>query len=337
MLRYKINKISQVSSEKLSVFYKEVYKKRHKSLTNNWRWWYRIGHSPFEPLILSIDEQVIGQAGLLPADLKIEENIVPAIWFVDFAILKKFQGKGFGKILVKEWMKICPNQITFCNNNSLKVFEKFGWKNNLSTKRLAKPINALSFLPIVKKFKFNFANKTLRYFLKKKYNHYALIDPYKINDNFKVINDSFKIKKHEKKNGFAEIIRDEKWLNWRLMECPYNKDIFFFEYKNNFAIVHIFLTENVKKLNILFTYSIDNPQENELLSMIINWSINNNFDLVWAVNKDLEIENIFPKLFRKSINFASWSSDQKIFTIIKKGLYNPQGIDSDLDSSLYVE
>ena len=29
MLRYKINKISQVSSEKLSIFYKEVYKKRN--------------------------------------------------------------------------------------------------------------------------------------------------------------------------------------------------------------------------------------------------------------------------------------------------------------------
>jgi len=71
--------------------------------------------------------------------------------------------------------------------------------------------------------------------------------------------------------------------------------------------------------------------------MIINWSINNNIDLVWAVNKDLEIENIFPKLFSKSINFASWSSDQKIFKIIKKGLCNSQGIDSDVDSSLYVE
>ena len=337
MLRYKINKISQVPLEKLSIFYKEVYKKRHKSLTNNWRWWYRAGHSPFEPLIISIDDQVIGQAGLLPADLNIAEKKVPAIWFVDFAILAKFQGKGFGKILVKEWMKICPNQITFCNNNSLKVFEKFGWENNLSTKRLAKPINILSFLPVVKKFKFNFANKTLRYLIKKKYSRCVSINPYEIKNNFKVINDSFEKRKYEKKNEFAEIIRDEKWLHWRLMECPYNNDIFFFEYKNNFAIVHIFLIDNVKKLNILFTYCTDNPQENELLAMIINWSINNDIDLVWAVNRDLEIENIFPKLFSKAINFTSWSSDQEIFKIIKKGLYNSQGIDSDIDSSLFAE
>jgi len=337
MLRYKINKISEISIDKLSIFYKEVYKKRHKSLTNNWRWWYRVGHSTFEPLILSIDDQVIGQAGLLPADLSISGNKVPAIWFVDFAILAKFQGKGFGKILVKEWMKICPNQITFCNNNSLKVFKKFGWENNRFTTRFAKPINILNFLPIVKKFKFNFTNKALRYFIKKKYSQYDSIDLHKINNNFKVINDSFKIKKYEKKDGFAEIIRDEKWLHWRLVECPYNKDIFFFEYKNNFAIVHIFLTENIKKLNILFTYYTDNPQENELLAAIINWSINNSIDLVWAVNRDLEIESIFPKLFSKSINFASWSSDQEIFKILKGGLFNPQGIDSDIDSSLFVE
>ena len=112
MLRYKINKISEVKTDQLLDFYKKIYHKRYKSLAYNWRWWYRIGYNQFEPLIISVDNKIIGQAGLLPVDLNILENKVPAIWFVDFAILSKFQGKGFGKILVKEWMKICPNQIT---------------------------------------------------------------------------------------------------------------------------------------------------------------------------------------------------------------------------------
>ena len=45
----------------------------------------------------------------------------------------------------------------------------------------------------------------------------------------------------------------------------------------------------------------------------------------------------FNKIFSKSINFASWSSDAKISEILKKRLLDPQGIDSDIDSSLYVE
>ena len=168
MLKYKIGKISEIGTEQLSDFYKKTYYQRHKSLTNNWRWWYRVGYDENEPLVLSIDNKVVGQAAYLPTELNILGNKVPAIWFVDFAILPEFQGKGFGKILTKEWMKICPTQITFCNNQSLRVFKKFGWKNNISTKRLIRPINTLKLLPAVRRFKLNFLNKTLKHFIKKK-------------------------------------------------------------------------------------------------------------------------------------------------------------------------
>ena len=124
MLRYNINKISKVDPNLLANFYEKVFNARHKSLTNNWRWWYRIGYNDFEPLVLTLDNQIVAHAGLLPADLSIKGKIIPAIWFIDFVVLPKFRGKGYGKILTKEWMKICPNQITFCNDQSLKLFKK---------------------------------------------------------------------------------------------------------------------------------------------------------------------------------------------------------------------
>jgi len=337
MQTYKINKISQIEKNLLSDFYKKTYHKRYKSLTSNWQWWYRADHSEYEPLILSIDNKVIGQAGLLPVDLNIMGNKVSAIYFIDFAILPDYQHKGFGQILTREWMKICPNQITFCNNESLKVFKKFGWRNNLSTKRFARPLNPIKFLPIIKSFKFNFLNDSFRHFIKKKYYQNSSIHPYKLNENFKAINDSFKKKKDTNDNKLAEIIRDEKWLYWRLMECPYNKDIYFFEYKGNIAIVHIFKAENIKKLNILYTYFTQEFNYEDLLMKIINWSINNEVDLVWAVNRNVEFNKTFPKAFNKSINFASWSSDEKVSNILEKGLSNPQAIDSDIDSNLYIE
>tara|TARA_B110000438_G_C15760552_1_gene627088 strand:+ start:477 stop:1490 length:1014 start_codon:yes stop_codon:yes gene_type:complete len=337
MKKYKINKISEIKEEQLLDFYKKVYKNRYKNLTNNWRWWYRAGSSSYESLILSTENKVIGQAGLLPIDLNILGKKTSAIWFVDFAILNEFQGKGYGKILTKEWMNICPNQITFCNNLSLRVFKKFGWKNNLSTKRLAKPINVLKFLPILKKFDLKLSSSALRYFNKRKFRQESIIKVYKIDENFKIINDSFKIKKFEKNNNLAEIIRDEAWLHWRLMECPYKKDIYFFEHKNNFAIVHIFVIENIKRLNILYTYSLDEPDEEELFAKITNWSLNNNIDLIWAVQRKKEFKKIFPKVINKSINFASWSSNNKISEILQNGLLDSQGIDSDIDSNLYIE
>ena len=336
-VKYKINKISEIATDQLSEFYKKTYYKRYKSLTSNWRWWYRVGYNELEPLILSVDNKVIGQAAYLPINLNILGNIVPAIWFVDYVVLPEFKGKGLGKILSKEWMKICPNQMAICSDDSLRVLKKLGWKDNFTTKRLVKPINTLKFLPVLKNLKLNFVNRTLRYFVKKKYSRNISINPYKISDNFKIIDDSFKLRKIVKNNEFAEIIRDEKWLHWRLIECPYKKDIYFFEYKNNFTIVHIFLIENIKKLNILYTYSADKLQENELFVQIINWSINNNIDLVWAVSRNTDFENIFPKIFNKALQFASWSSDEKIFKTLQNGLSNLQGIDTDNDSWEYAE
>ena len=333
---YKIEKISEVPKDQLSDFYKKIYNQRYKSLTNNWRWWYRVGYSEFEPLIISLDNKVIGQAAYLPENLNILGNKIPAIWFVDYATLPEFKGKGLGKVMYKEWTKICPNQMAICSDDSLRVLKKFGWRDNYAVKRLTKPINPLNFLPIVKNLKLNFANKTLRYFIKKKYNPGISIDPYKISDNFKTLNDSFKIKKRLINNNFATIVRDEKWLYWRLMECPYKKDIYFFEYKNNFAIVHIFFKQ-VKRLNVLYTYSTDKIYENEIYCHIANWAINNDIDVLWAINRSNELGNIFPKMFNKPLKFAAWSSDEKILKVLENGLLDLQGIDTDTDSCLYVD
>ena len=286
MLIYKINKISEVDISQLSYFFKKIYKNRYKSLTNNWRWWYRSDYKEFEPLILSIKDKIIGQAGLLPIDIKIQDKKISAIWFVDFAILPEYRGQGYGHILTKEWMKICPNQITFCNDQSLKIFKKLGWKNNLSTHRLIKPINVLKFLPITKKFNFNFTNKLLRNLINKKFNRSISINPYKINDNFHVITESFKNKFYLNNNENAEIIRDEKWLKWRLIECPYSQNIYFFEHNNSFAIVNLMIGEKIKRLNVIYTYSTDKSHEDELLILILNWAIKNSFDLVWAISRN---------------------------------------------------
>ena len=127
MIDYNIISISKVKIDQLSEFYKKVFKNRYKTLTNHWKWWYRSNYLGYEPIILIIDNKVVGQAGLIPVKIQIEKEILPAIWFVDFAVLSEYQGLGLGKILTKEWMNICPNQITFCNDHSLSIFKKFGW------------------------------------------------------------------------------------------------------------------------------------------------------------------------------------------------------------------
>ena len=111
----------------------------------------------------------------------------------------------------------------------------------------------------------------------------------------------------------------------------------FFEYENNFAIVHIFFVKNLKRLNILYTYSTEKSQEDELLIQMMNWSLNNNIDLIWAINRKTDFKNIFPTILNKPLLYACWSSDKEIFKILENGLLDFHGIDGDNDTSLYIE
>ena len=111
-------------------------------------------------------------------------------------------------------------------------------------------------------------------------------------NNYSHLRESFDKRNINIDKNFPFILRDEELLNWRLLECPYKKDLYFFEYKNNFSIVHIFFINDVKRMNILFSYSVGEAHESELFGLIMNWAINNNIDLVWAFKK---LENPFGK------------------------------------------
>ena len=87
----------------------------------------------------------------------------------------------------------------------------------------------------------------------------------------------------------------------------------------------------------MYTYSTEKSQEDELLIQMMNWSLNNNIDLIWAINRKTDFKNIFPTILNKPLLYACWSSDKEIFKILKNGLLDFHGIDGDNDTSLYIE
>ena len=109
---------------------------------------------------------------------------------------------------------------------------------------------------------------------------------------------------------------------------PLQKRHLLFEYQNSFSIVHIYSVKKIKRLNILYTYSTDNSEETKIYKLITNWAINNDIDFVWAISKRKDLKNIFPKVYYRSLRYASWSSDSSIFSILKKVFLDLQGIDS---------
>jgi len=127
MSGYDFKTISKVEKDKLLSFYKIVFKDRYKILFANHEWFYRLKDTNCEPIVLTIEDKVIGQLGTIPIKVRINNKVKTASWYVDFVILPEFQGKGIGYKLAKEGMKKTDIQIAFCNEQALKVYKRLDW------------------------------------------------------------------------------------------------------------------------------------------------------------------------------------------------------------------
>ena len=90
MKNFKIKKLSEIKHENLIEFYSKVFRERDKRLINNFQWCYRNGYNNLEPIVIEIEDQIPGHAGLIPVEFKINGKINLAIWFTDFVILPFF-------------------------------------------------------------------------------------------------------------------------------------------------------------------------------------------------------------------------------------------------------
>tara|TARA_B100000780_G_C21062615_1_gene427194 strand:- start:240 stop:1241 length:1002 start_codon:yes stop_codon:yes gene_type:complete len=324
---YIIKKISTISESQLFEFYTQVYTNINKSFISNLKWYYRIGYNSSEPIVIIVNNKIIGHAGLIPGEIENQGQNYPIIWFTDFVILPEYRSQGYGEALTNEWMNICPHQITFCNDLSLKVFKKLDWKANFFVSRNIYPINSFKIAPVVKKFGLNIADRLIRYFLQKNLKNISLIHPKKISES--IIKNIIKLEKKREPNTVS-IVRDENWFRWRLSETPYADDIFFFEDQNEFIIGHVFMQNEIKRLNIIYTNSTN--KEEGIFKAVIKWSIENDIDFIWYLTSSFKNSNkLFSIFYKQDLNFAFNTSSFELSLALEKGLSNAQGIDSDID------
>ena len=308
---------------------------RYKIIYKHWNWLYRTSLTGLEPVVALYKKNIIGHAGLISTNLSYENKILRAIWFVDFYILSKYRNLGLGKILTKKWMELESCHLTFCNENSLRVFKKLGWVENNNFYKSCKLINPLKWIPLIQSIDNKFLNRLniFKFFNEKNIlkNEKLL----KLSDNKKILNDIF-FSKSPSKNLNLEILRDYDWINWRIFQSPFIRNYYFASIENSLMIMSILKDGKKKKLNIIFT-KYENEQHKTLLNRyVINWSIENNIDIIWLQLDNVDnkvLSNFYPKKFK--LNFACNSHDISLNKNILKNLSNIDGLDSDIDIRNY--
>ena len=312
MSKFHIKKVSEIDKKKLLKFYQESFNFRSNDPDIlNWR--YRLGFKSFEPLVLEVNDEICGHAGLIANDLKIKDKIKTGIWFTDFYVKEKYRSLGYGKLLTKEWMKICPIKITLCNDQSLKIFKRMNWSYNNKFLRKIKITNLLNFIPIFKKSKELEININNLGDLKLKDTNNHTIS--------RLANESEKLLS-EKSLG---IVRDENWFKWRVLDYPDKKNIFIFRYIDTNIIAEIKVKNSFKILNIIY---VSKPIKINLSNLFSNFAKNNKINFISFISEKKKLFNINSPWKRK-LNFAFFVDDSSIENLINE-FDNIQYIDSDI-------
>ena len=314
MEKIHIKKISEIDKEKLVKFYQESFR-FEKSVINNYDWRYRTNFNEFEPLALLINDEICGHAGLIPIKININEKQENAVWFTDFYVSPKHRSKGYGKLLTKKWMEVCPIQLTFCNDKSLKIFKKFKWLNNNKIIRRIEFNNYLKIIPVFRK-------------INKQQIIISEIEDLKIIElNNSNLNKIIDLNNKESSFKLMSIVRDESWFKWRLIECPYKKNINIFKFKEHFIITHIKIKNNFKILNIIYSSS---PVNKKIRNIFLKYSKKNNIDYIAYLTNEKKFSDSFMP-WQKKLNFAFYSDNSTILNTIKEKFDDVQLIDSDID------
>ncbi|MDP3542063.1 MAG: GNAT family N-acetyltransferase [Elusimicrobiota bacterium] len=307
-----IRKASEVDEGALRLFYADAFPDRAAFLGAHWRWLYRVGRFPgVEPLVLLDGERVIGHAGAVPVVLDRLGARQTAIWFVDFAILPEFQGRRLGAELTRAWMALCPDRVTFCNDRSIRVFRKFGWRERFDAD--------VRSLPII-----GAARPAYRLLLAGAPRLSVGPLPASPAELTTVLEDS--------SPAPVRVLRDEDWARWRLYENPRSAEYRLAEHEGVKAVVRLFDSLGRRRAHLLHVGPGTAAARAALVAGFARWAVEQGAGRAWMATNDQALLAAaswrLPRGY--GLRFAWHSDDAAVGQALFEGL-STQALDSDHD------
>ncbi len=325
---------SQTTDGQRAAFFARTHPRLAPWLAGNWNWWFRVGFDPaIEPIVAMARGEVIGHAGTLPVAFRNHTSVDVAAWYLVFAVLPECQGQGLGKRLTEEWMRSIRNPITECNEKSISLFRKYGWEETFETRRfahVADPAKLADRLPTPVRLAVPLGRPFYRAWLSWRSRSAPQLQPERIPARARDMADLFQ----PEPASALEIIRDETWVQWRVLDSPFVTGYRLFRWGSAVALVRGFISEGLRRIHILY---VNRPREDQdrskLLQGIIRWAGEDRADLIWAVARSKGLVSDLRKCMPKElgVRIATHNSNREVMSQFLNPGFSIQAIDSDID------
>ena len=326
-----IRPASRVDESALRAFYAGAYPARAAFLGEHWRWLYRVGRFPgIEPLVLVEGGRVLGHAGAIPAVISRHGREAPAMWFTDFFVAPELQGKGHGRALTEAWMAMCPDRVSFCNDLSIRVFRKQGWKDRDDASVRTQPLELSG--PLRRRLGPLGAAAGL-----------ALNAPWRAWQRARVANapalelaplpgaDRLAALLDDPALSGARVVRDEDWCRWRLLDHPRRDEHRLASCGGVAAVLRLFTSLGRRRAHLLHVGPGSAAARAGLVKAFARWALDEGADDAWLVAGAPDLAAAGALYFKRAhtAHFAWSSSDAAVEKAL--GETRAQGLDSDHD------
>lgn len=319
-----IRPAESVDEPALRAFYASAYPARAAFLSAHWRWLYRVGRFPgVSPLVLLDGSKVVGHAGVIPVELVVAGRRAPAIWFVDFAVAPELRGRGHGKALTEAWMRMCPDRVTYCNEKSLRVFTRLGWRSDRHGRTATLPVALPSrLLPALKPLDAQWRRAAGLAFKRAPRLEAAPLP-----------GDAGALAWLDARPGDGpRVVHDADWVRWRFLDHPRGGEYRLLRHAGVPAIVRFFESLGRKRAHLVHVGPGAEDARAQLVRGFARWAFEIGADAAWlAANDDGLLRAAKACWFREHETRFAWHGEDPAFLDeLHRGL-PAQGADSDHD------
>jgi hypothetical protein len=213
--------------------------------------------------ILKVDDEIAGYCAVIPTKIVINNEIIPAMWWVDIIIAPEFRGRGLQSHFDRKITENDLVKVGFPNELAAKIHRKHGWgvredltvmlaplqplkvgqvKRSHGFRKLILTAGALILTPIVGVFKF---------WLKRRNKETA----YKVeNPSADELASVFNL---AHRGQFSTTYRDKNYFQNRFFDSPYREELSFYFSGPKDAPIHYLITRTLKRNGLLITRILD--------------------------------------------------------------------------------
>jgi len=338
---FQIKTVEDTDPLSISDFYQLAFSNRDETLPHIYKWLYRLSHSCHTgTLLILYNDRVIGHLGIIPFEMDIAGEIHNTNCIVDLMILPEFRKYGTGILALEYLIKNSELIIGLrSNQKSLGILKRLGFIQSDQSyfhTFFIRPFHYPAFsrkLPVSIQNLLNWISFPFLYINYKRFSFLSseYVSNIPVTESLSRFADALQEEHIREGKSSIHVLRDLKYLTWRILESPHKQKYRFIETDGFMAIIKL----NKSYIDIL---SISGRSDFKAIRGFISglsiWGGKNGYSYIRFYTSDKQLSRFLKRSlfsFVTNPSFLYYTGNSELMCKIRQSEWNLELMESDFE------